>query len=101
MHLLSLKRCQDTSAASDEPGERDGSEKASKSKKRLDMVRWVAAFQAYALAAEATEVHHDFAFAESFDCLLTTPPVAGVELYLGHGALAHLPRDCRGSRGGR
>ncbi len=100
MHLLSLKRCQDTSAASDEPGGRDGSEKASKSKKRLDMVRWVAAFQAYALAAEATEVHHDVAFAESFDRLLITP-LAGVELYLGNGALAHLPRDCRGSSGGR
>lgn len=40
----------DTTAASDE------ADSSSAKKKRLDMIRWIAAFQAYALAAEAAEV---------------------------------------------
>ena len=45
----------DTATSTEElEKEKDDGEK--KNKKRLDMVRWVAAFQAYALAAEAAEV---------------------------------------------
>ena len=43
-----------------EEADDDGSKRTSKSKKRLCMVRWTAAFHAYALAAEAAEVSHVF-----------------------------------------
>ena len=46
--------CEDTPASFDD-GEA-ASEGERKNKKRLDMVRWVAAFQCYALAADAAEV---------------------------------------------
>ena len=54
--LFHVSHAQDI-AASDQASEKDGCENVSKSKTRLDMVRWIAAFQAYVLAAEAAEVH--------------------------------------------
>ena len=57
VYMLPVKLWQDTNVAEDETGEAESVRApTSKSRKRLDMVRWVAAFQAYALAAEAAEV---------------------------------------------
>ncbi len=72
-----------------EEADDDGSKKTPKSKKRLCMVRWTAAFHAYALAAEAAEVsyfywplHPAFAF-----------PFLPLQVWTYTAAMAHM-RNC-------
>ena len=50
--------CQEIPTSTNGAGEeeKDGSEKAMKSKKKMDMVRWAAAFYSYAIAADMAEV---------------------------------------------
>jgi hypothetical protein len=46
----------DSNPETDEGDEAGGDKKAKPRKNKLDMVRWIAAFQSFALAADAAEV---------------------------------------------
>ena len=63
MHCRYVLQVQDGCDIEECEGTTDDLEKGKK--KKLDMVRWIAAFQCYALAAEAVGVHmcvHAFVF---------------------------------------